>query len=77
MSNTGGARRNQHQASSVHTAMMNQEHEKLSTMGDDYTDNNSMQNLQRDPSAKSVFAVAYSQKSDKQGPPSNYNQAQY
>ena len=61
MSNTGGARRNQHQSTSVHTAP---EHEKLSTM-DDRTDNTSFQNLHRDPSAKSVFQVAYSQKSEK------------
>ena len=42
---------------------------KLTTNGDDQIDSKSMQHLTHDPSARSVFQVAYYQKSggDKQG----------
>lgn len=66
-----GARRNPHQSTSVHTAN-HDPHDKLSTMDDHHTDNTSMYNMHRDPSAKSVFQVAYSQKSEKQGPANHH-----
>ena len=60
---SGGARSTQ----SGMIPTINARHEKMSTMGGITDENASVQQLTNDPSARSVFQVAYSQKSEMPG----------